>query len=36
VLTFAMAPAVFLAVALMAAWVPARKATRVSPMETLR
>jgi putative ABC transport system permease protein len=36
VLTFAAAPAVFLAVALVAAWMPARKATRVSPMETLR
>jgi putative ABC transport system permease protein len=34
--TFAAAPAVFLVVALVAAWMPARKATRVSPMETLR
>jgi predicted permease len=36
VVTFAAAPAVFLLVALVAAWMPARKATRVSPMETLR
>jgi ABC-type lipoprotein release transport system permease subunit len=34
--TFVVAPAVFLGVALVAAWMPASKATRVSPMETLR
>jgi len=34
--TFVVAPVVFLVVALLAAWLPARRATRVSPMETLR
>jgi putative ABC transport system permease protein len=35
-LTFAVAPVVFLVVALLASWMPARRATRVSPIETLR
>ena len=35
-LTFAAAPLVFLAIALLASYLPARRAMRVSPMETLR
>jgi ABC-type lipoprotein release transport system permease subunit len=35
-LTFIAAPAIFVAVALVAAYFPARRAARVSPMEALR
>jgi putative ABC transport system permease protein len=35
-LTFIAAPAIFVAVALVAAYLPARRAARVSPMEALR
>jgi ABC-type lipoprotein release transport system permease subunit len=34
--TFALAPAVFLAISLLASYLPARKATRANPVEAMR
>jgi len=34
--TFALAPLVFLAIAWLASWLPARRATQVDPMDTLK
>jgi putative ABC transport system permease protein len=34
--TFALAPVVFLLIAWLASWLPARRATRVDPIDTLK